>query len=69
MLVLCGGNNFLFLLYLSLPQVLFTLYAVSKLLTCNFCDRDYMHPTECIPFHEIFCFKDVDKLRLVSTEV
>ncbi|KAA3457286.1 origin of replication complex subunit 3 isoform X1 [Gossypium australe] len=26
--------------------------------------RDYMHPTECIPFHEIFCFKDVDKLRL-----
>ncbi|KAH1113997.1 hypothetical protein J1N35_007375 [Gossypium stocksii] len=26
--------------------------------------RDYMHPIECIPFHEIFCFKDVDKLRL-----
>ncbi|XVF06829.1 hypothetical protein REPUB_Repub06bG0084800 [Reevesia pubescens] len=26
--------------------------------------RDYMQPIECIPFHEIFCFKNVDKLRL-----
>ncbi|XP_022747744.1 origin of replication complex subunit 3 isoform X2 [Durio zibethinus] len=26
--------------------------------------RDYMQPIECIPFHEIFCFKNVDKLQL-----
>ncbi|KAL4353622.1 hypothetical protein GQ457_06G015420 [Hibiscus cannabinus] len=34
----------------------------AKLLECMV--RDYMLPMECIPFHEIFCFKDVDKLRL-----
>ncbi|KAF5738490.1 origin recognition complex subunit 3-like [Tripterygium wilfordii] len=26
--------------------------------------RDYMHPLECVPFHEIICFKNVDKLQL-----
>lgn len=25
--------------------------------------RDYMRPIECIPFHEIVCFKNVDTLR------
>ncbi|KAK1401660.1 hypothetical protein POM88_001265 [Heracleum sosnowskyi] len=25
--------------------------------------RDYMQPMECIPFHEILCFKNVDKLQ------
>nr|XP_043613593.1 origin of replication complex subunit 3-like [Erigeron canadensis] len=25
--------------------------------------RDYMHPIECIPFHEIICFKNADKLQ------
>lgn len=25
--------------------------------------RDHMKPIESLPFHEIFCFKDVDKLR------
>ncbi|GMJ12229.1 origin recognition complex subunit 3 [Hibiscus trionum] len=34
----------------------------AKLIECMV--RDYMLPIECIPFHEIFCFKDVDKLRL-----
>ncbi|KAE8724867.1 Origin recognition complex subunit 3, putative isoform 2 [Hibiscus syriacus] len=34
----------------------------AKLIECMV--RDYMCPIECIPFHEIFCFKDVDKLRL-----
>ncbi|KAK8590015.1 hypothetical protein V6N12_024401 [Hibiscus sabdariffa] len=38
----------------------------AKLIECMV--RDYMLPMESIPFHEIFCFKDVDKLRLVSTE-
>ncbi|KAK6243731.1 hypothetical protein QUC31_010140 [Theobroma cacao] len=33
----------------------------AKLLECMV--RDYMQPIECIPFHEIFCFKNVDKLR------
>ncbi|KAK3020325.1 hypothetical protein RJ639_046537 [Escallonia herrerae] len=26
--------------------------------------RDYLQPIECIPFHEICCFKDLDKLQL-----
>ncbi|KAK8690103.1 hypothetical protein V6N13_088805 [Hibiscus sabdariffa] len=34
----------------------------AKLIECMV--RDYMLPMESIPFHEIFCFKDVDKLRL-----
>nr|GEW88257.1 hypothetical protein [Tanacetum cinerariifolium] len=25
--------------------------------------RDHMQPIECIPFHEIVCFKNVDKLQ------
>lgn len=25
--------------------------------------RDYLQPVECIPFHEIVCFKNVDKLQ------
>nr|XP_017255665.1 PREDICTED: origin of replication complex subunit 3 isoform X2 [Daucus carota subsp. sativus] len=29
--------------------------------------RDYMQPMECIPFHEILCFKNVDKLQSVCT--
>ncbi|KAK2977231.1 hypothetical protein RJ640_028436 [Escallonia rubra] len=29
--------------------------------------RDYLQPIECIPFHEICCFKDLDKLQLVRT--
>ncbi|KAK1368961.1 hypothetical protein POM88_035053 [Heracleum sosnowskyi] len=28
--------------------------------------RDYMQPMECIPFHEILCFKNVDKLQSVG---
>ncbi|XP_076894381.1 origin of replication complex subunit 3-like [Bidens hawaiensis] len=27
--------------------------------------RDHMQPIECIPFHEIVCFKNVDKLQAV----
>ncbi|CAL0329393.1 unnamed protein product [Lupinus luteus] len=27
--------------------------------------RNYMKPIECMPFHEIFCFKDVEKLQSV----
>ncbi|XVE62331.1 hypothetical protein DITRI_Ditri06bG0109400 [Diplodiscus trichospermus] len=34
----------------------------AKLIECMV--RDYMLPIECIPFHEIFCFKNVDRLRL-----
>ncbi|XP_062082641.1 origin of replication complex subunit 3 isoform X2 [Humulus lupulus] len=26
--------------------------------------RDFMKPIECIPFHEVVCFKDVEKLQL-----
>ncbi|KAG6714539.1 hypothetical protein I3842_05G207000 [Carya illinoinensis] len=26
--------------------------------------RDYLRPIECIPLHEIFCFKNVEKLQL-----
>ena len=28
-----------------------------------------MKPIESLPWHEIFCFKDVDKLRRVSTRM
>lgn len=28
--------------------------------------RDYMQPIESIPFHDIVCFTDVDKLQAVS---
>lgn len=30
----------------------------------QFMVRDYMQPIECIPLHEIVCFKDVEKLQL-----
>ncbi|KAL1292254.1 hypothetical protein HN51_060711 [Arachis hypogaea] len=28
--------------------------------------RNYMRPIECMPFHEISCFKNVEKLQMVS---
>ncbi|KAI7736117.1 hypothetical protein M8C21_004342 [Ambrosia artemisiifolia] len=33
----------------------------AALITCM--TRDHMQPIECIPFHEIVCFKNVDKLQ------
>ena len=30
-------------------------------------NRDFFRPIECIPFHEIVCFKSVEKLQSVST--
>ena len=43
------------------------LHASSELKT--FCmDREYMKPVETVPFNEILCFKNVDKLQSVSLQ-